>query len=644
MRFMFVCSLCLLASTTFAQAPVVYLVSFPNAAHHEAEITVTFKDISDDTLKVRMSRTSPGRYALHEFAKNVYNVLAVDGKGKDLTATKVDPHQWNITGHNRTVKVSYTIFGDRADGTYMGIDHTHAHMNIPATFMWARGMEDRQVEIQFEWSDSTWKVATQLKKGKNASTYTAPDLAYFIDSPVEISAFDLRTWEVTSGNKEQSIRLAIHHDGTEAEVDAYTQLVQAVVVEETAIFGELPTFDFGEYTFISDYLPYVNGDGMEHRNSTILASTGNLEENYIRLLGTVSHEFFHCWNVERIRPRSLEPFNLEAANMSSELWFAEGFTSYYDDLVLKRAHIISLDQYASGITRSLSVVHNAPGRKLRGPAGMSQFAPFVDAGVSIDQRNFSNTFISYYTYGAMTGLALDLTLRKRFPGVTLDEVMKEMWTQHGKSEIPYTNDDIERVLGEVTGDRAFAKTFFNQYIHQHDLVDYKDLLAQAGLLLREAYPGKAWLGSLSLSYAREKTRVTSPTLIGTPIYQSGVDRGDVIYQIDSEAILSEEDLDRIIENHAPGDTVTIKLISRGVDKTAQLIFRVHPGLEVVPFEHADREVTVDIEAFRRQWLETRVPGNGENLRRYCHTCKRAYPFAQEYCWYDGDPLQLTSKQ
>jgi predicted metalloprotease with PDZ domain len=222
--------------------------------------------------------------------------------------------------------------------------------------------------------------------------------------------------------------------------------------------------------------------------------------------------------------------------------------------------------------------------------------------------------------------------------------MKVMWTQHGKSEIPYTNDDIERVLGEVTGDRAFAKTFFNQYIHQHDLVDYKDLLAQAGLLLREAYPGKAWIGSLSLSYAPEKTRVTNPTLIGTPIYQSGVDRGDVIHQIDNEAILSEEDLDRIIENHAPGDTVTIKLISRGVDKTAQLIFRVHPGLEVVPFEHADREVTVDIEAFRRQWLETRVPGNGEDLRRYCHTCKRAYPFAQEYCRYDGDPLQLTSKQ
>lgn len=641
MRSIFLFAIWIFASTSYAQTPVKYEVSFDNAVHHEAEIIVTFTNVSFETLEVRMSRTSPGRYALHEFAKNVYNVRIEDGKGKSLPASKVNPHQWNVSGHNGTVEITYTIFGDRADGTYMGIDQTHAHLNVPATFMWARGMEDRPIEVTFSLTDPSWKVATQLQPGNKASTYLARDLAYFIDSPIEISAFDLRTWKAGSGNNTQTIRLAIHHEGTEAEVDAYTQLVQAVVREETAIYEELPTYDFGEYTFISDYLPHVNGDGMEHRNSTILSSTGNLKDNYIRLLGTVSHEFFHCWNVERIRPRSLEPFNLESANMSSELWFAEGFTSYYDDLVLKRANIISLDRYAKGITGGLNSVHNAPGRKLRGPSGMSLYAPFVDAGVAIDQRNFSNTFISYYTYGAVTGLALDLTLRDKFTGITLDDVMKAMWDQHGKMEKTFTNEDIERVLGEVTGDIKFAKSFFDRHIHQNHLVDYEDLLAQAGLLLQKSNPDKAWMGETTLSFNQNKAQIINGTLIGTPVYKTGLDRGDVIVTIDGQAIVSNSDLDQIIANHVPGDTTSVSFTSRGVDKTADLILAEHPGLEVVPFEHIGRSVTGEMLAFRRSWLGSKVPGNGDDLRRHCHTCNRAYPFAQEYCTYDGDPLQLT---
>ena len=633
--------LCLLTSPSFAQAPVTYLAAFPNAVHHEAEVTVTFREIPADTLAVRMSRTSPGRYALHEFAKNVYNLRAVNGKGKALAVTRVDPHEWAITGHDGTVKVTYTVFGDRADGTYLGVDHTHAHMNVPATFMWARGMAVRPVEVQFILPDSTWKVATQLMpRGK---TYTAPNLAYFIDSPIEISAFDLRTWEVATGDKKQTIRLAVHHSGTAAEVDAYAQLARAVVVEETAIFGELPAFDYGVYTFIADYLPHVNGDGMEHRNSTILSSTGNLKENYLGLLSTVSHEFFHGWNVERIRPRSLEPFNLEEANMSAELWFAEGVTSYYDDLVLKRAGIISLDRYARGITGSLNVVHNAPGREFYGPAGMSQLAPFVDAGVSIDQRNFPNTFISYYTYGAVTGLALDLTLRQKYPAITLDEVMKALWIQHGRTEKPYTNEDLQRVLGEVTGDSAFAKSFFDRYIHHHELADYGILLAQGGLLLRPANPGQSWIGELLLEGDTNKARVASATLIGTPVYEAGVDRGDVIHKMAGQPISSEADVTRLLKGHAPGDTIRIEFTSRGVDKTAALIIRAHPGLDVVPFEQAGQPVTEEIRAFRAKWLESRVPGNGADLRRHCPTCRRAFPFAQEYCAYDGDLLQLTAK-
>ncbi len=142
--------------------PVKYDISFENRAHHEALVTVTFSDLQPQPLELRMSRTSPGRYALHEFAKNVYDVRAVNGKGQQLQISRANPHQWNVAGHDGTVTVTYTIFGDRAGGTYMGVDNSHAHLNIPATFMWARGYHHRPVEIRFRIPDKKWTIATQL--------------------------------------------------------------------------------------------------------------------------------------------------------------------------------------------------------------------------------------------------------------------------------------------------------------------------------------------------------------------------------------------------------------------------------------------------------------------------------------------------
>jgi predicted metalloprotease with PDZ domain len=202
----------------------------------------------------------------------------------------------------------------------------------------------------------------------------------------------------------QTIRIAIHHQGTPAQLDVYERAVRGIVrQQQAAIFGELPRFDFGTYTFIADYLPWVNGDGMEHRNSTILTSTGSLRERALGVLGTVSHEFFHAWNVERIRPASLEPFDFEEANMSGELWFAEGFTSYYGPLTLRRAGSRRRAVRAAMGRGTINTVVNAPGRRYFSPVEMSMQAPFVDAATSVDPHNRANTFISYYTWGAGSG-------------------------------------------------------------------------------------------------------------------------------------------------------------------------------------------------------------------------------------------------
>ena len=441
----------LLSSLLLQQSPprpaVQYEIAFPNAAHHEARVSVTYTGLPARPLELRMSRSSPGRYALHEFARHVYDVAAFDAAGRPLSIHRPNEHQWNVSGHQGEVRVTYTVFGDRADGTYAAIDRTHAHLNMPATFMFARNTFDRAVRVRFTLPPgSQWKIATQLKATSEPNVFTAPNLQYFLDSPTELSNYALRTWTVPGGQRVDTIRLVVHHAGTDAEVDAYAEQIKKVVLIQRAVFGELPSFDFGTYTFIADYLPWAAGDGMEHRNSTILTSSGSLAQNAGGLLGTVSHEFFHAWNVERLRPRSLEPFDFERANMSRELWFAEGFTSYYGPLALHRAGITTLDDYARTIGSAVNTVLTAPGRHVFSPVEMSMQAPFVDAATSIDPHNRANTFISYYTYGAAIALGLDLRLRTE-KGSSLDEFMRALWARYGRSETPYTLDNWTAVQG-----------------------------------------------------------------------------------------------------------------------------------------------------------------------------------------------------
>ena len=587
---------------TWAQAPVEYVVSFDNAVHHEARISVTWRDIGDKPLQMRMSRSSPGRYAIHEFAKNVYAVSVVDGRGNPLRFTRPSPYQWDVAGHDGTVTVTYTLYADRAGGTYSGIDLTHAHLNIPATFMWARGFDDMPVAITFRPKDENWKVATQLVPTDDPYVFTAPNLQYFMDSPTELSDFAERSWQVESNGKLQTIRLIVHHDGIDEDVDIFLEKAKKVVAAQIEVFGELPDFDYGTYTFIADYLPYVSGDGMEHRNSTILAHTKSLNQADFSQLGTLSHEFMHAWNAERIRPHRLEPFNFEQANMSLNLWFMEGFTSYYGPLTIRRAGEMSIDEYAEEIAWPINTVSFSPGRSFASSQGMSIQAPFVDAATSIDPTNFSNTFISYYTYGAAIGLALDLALREKFKDVTLDTFMQRVWQVHGRTEAPYTTDDLRDALAYVTGDEAFAADFFASYITGQELPDYASLLANAGLLLRKANPGAASVGPVSLQFEGTAAMIENNTIIGSPLYAAGLDRGDQILAIDRLKIESPKQWDHAMGRYEPGDTATIRYIQRGIERTAELTFDEDNELEVVPYESADMKTSRAQLAFRRKWL------------------------------------------
>ena len=322
-----------------------------------------------------------------------------------------------------------------------------------------------------------------------------PNLQYLMDSPSEFSGGALRTFTVSDGPRTPVFRLAIHEEGDDAELDSYARDVEKIVREERGVYGEFAPYDGGTYTFIADYLPWASGDGMEHRNSTIMTSTASIRGNRAALLDTVSHEFFHSWNVERIRPKSLEPFNFDDANMSGELWLAEGFTNYYGPLVLERSGLMPLPEYAATIGAAIDTVTLSPGREVHTAEEMSQMAPFVDAAAAIDRTDFDNTFISYYTWGESIALGLDLTLRERSDGrITLDDFMRAMWQKFGKPgghaagyvDHPYTIADAKEVLAAVAGDTAFADDFFAHFIQGHEIVNYARLLSDAGFVLRAA--------------------------------------------------------------------------------------------------------------------------------------------------------------
>ena len=598
------------ASAAFAQAPVTYTVSVPEPEHHWLQVEATFPAGGDGPLVVSMSRSSPGRYAVHEFSKNIFEFTAYDGAGKELPFAKPAVNQWRIAQHDGTVRVVYKIYGDRIDGTYLGVDPTHAHMNMPATLIWAEGLEMRPVRVAFVApAGRDWRVSTQLYSTADPLVFTAPNFHYLMDSPTEFSAHVLKTFSAQGPDgRAQTIRAAIHHAGTDADVATYMSAVEKIVRIQALIFGELPEFEPGHYTFLADYLPWSAGDGMEHRNSTVVS--GRALTNGI---GTASHEFFHAWNVERIRPADLEPFDFTDADVSSALWMAEGFTQYYGQVTLARAGITPFAQAATGMGGIADAIVNGSGRGVRSAVEMSRHAPFVDAAASIDVNDFGRSFISYYTYGAGIALGLDLTLRQRTGGkVTLDDYMRRLWTKYGRQTgkapgfvaRPYTIADLRITLGEVADDEPFAADFFARYIEGRDAIDYAPLFAQAGLLLRPRAPGTGWIGDVQTEMEGDGLTVKGLVPFNTPLYDARIDQGDVIVAVDGAKPVRP--LGELVRTVKPGVTMKLTVRSRDGEETVRdVVVKADPDLAIVPIESEGGTPTAAQQAFRQAWLGVR---------------------------------------
>lgn len=584
----------LFSSNSHAQISSKYTISFENAVHHEATIQAVFSNLKATEVEFTMARASPGRYALHEFVKNVYNVNVTDSKGKPLKATRPNPYSWLVQGHDGTIIVSYTLFANHGDGTYAQVDETHAHLNMPATFLYVPELAQQEMEVTFKVrEDLNWKIATQLKHQQN-TTYYAQDLQYFLDSPVEIADFRERSFEVNG----QTISLVLHDDAaTDENLDTYFERVRKVVLEQMQVFGALPTFDYGTYKFLACYMPNATGDGMEHRNSTSIPSSrslahGGIEQN----IGTVAHEFFHCWNVERLRPKSLEPFDFSRANMSGELWFAEGFTSYYDDLSLVRSGIISQEMYIQGLEGTFNYVWTSPGRQFFNPIEMSYQAPFVDAAKSVDETNRENTFISYYSYGSMLGLALDLSLREK--NLNLDDFMASVWNTYGKKELPYTLDNLHQSLNAFAG-KEFGDHFFNNYIYKSGMPDYERLLKQVGVTVETK-------SEIDFGAFVRSQKIMSNPRIGSASYEAGFQKNDKIIKIGTLDFDGNVSINSLLKTFKIGEEIPIIYERFGAFRNAILTNATGASYTLGLIDANSKAATKSLLKNRASWLESKL--------------------------------------
>jgi predicted metalloprotease with PDZ domain len=336
-------------------------------------------------------------------------------------------------------------------------------------------------------------------------------------------------------------------------------------------------------------------------------------------LGSIAHEFFHNWNIERIRPTGIEPFDFTRENVTCCLWLGEGFTQYYAGLLRARAGLGG----AAPVAVAAAVI-NAPGRAARSAVQMSEYAPFADGAVSADTTDADRTFFLYYTYGSGIALALDLSLREMSGGKqSLDDYMKLLWAQHGKPNgpapglvaKPYDLKDLRNHLATLTGNRKFADDFFDKYVEGSDAPDYAHLLGIAGYSLVMAPAGRGWLGTVPVSETANGLGVglgraffpggpprPSPVPFNTPLYDAGIDSGDTIKTIDGQPATSSAWA--AIANKKPGDQVTLTGMRRGGEMfTKAITLKQDPtALQVGSMQ----TLSVAQKAFRDAWLSSKV--------------------------------------
>jgi predicted metalloprotease with PDZ domain len=530
---------------------IFYELSFEKPNNHYCEVSITVKNVNTGTITFSMPVWTPGSYLVREFAKNVQEVSAKSTIGKELPIEKINKNSWSVetNGENGLI-FSYRVYCNEVSVRTSHITEDHAFISGSGVFMFVRGMEDKKCVLKIDLPRQWSKVSTGLDR-EGSNLYSARDYTVFIDSPVEIGNQETFQFKVKGIDHEIAVRGKGNFNKDTLQKD-----FKKIVEEQVKFFGgDIP---YSHFTFIIILTEKARG-GLEHLNSFVAMSPRwlfNDEKEYNRFLGLISHEFFHTWNVKRIRPATLGPFDYDSENYTRSLWVAEGFTSFYDNLFLRRAGIINDKQYYEMLLNEINDVLPFAGYKYQSLEESS-----FDTWIKFYRRteNFYNSEISYYTKGALIAIMLNLEIIKITKGKkSLDDVMNALWREYKNDNTKgFTDEDVKKIAEEIAG--INLSEFWDKYIKGTDELPLKKYLSYAGLeLINEIKDSDA---SLGIVIRDDNGRATiSRVYRGGSGFESGLNVNDEIIAIDGVRV-GKDDIEKRLKDYSTGGKIKL-LINR----------------------------------------------------------------------------------
>lgn len=473
-----------------APAPVAqihYTVAMPDPASHLYTVTIDVDGVKGSVLKLQMPVWSPGRYARMDFAKNVQEFSVTDGNGKALKWDRENGSLWRVyPGAAHRVVAHYRVFGDDLSGTFSVLDTLHANWNGASLFMYVEGRKPSPVTLHVDAPDG-WHIINGDAQKLDQTDYSFENYDRLIDTPTEVAP-GFMVDSFTVGNR--LYRTVVHHNGptTPEERARFVASIRRIVEAHNRVIEPPP---LRMYTFLF-HIGFPGGDGMEHLYSTQIIDRKPWVDTASVLAGveTAAHEYFHVWNVKRIRPFALGPFDYTREQYQPSLWVAEGWTQYYGEMATSRAKLGSTEDTYAMMAGIVQANLTAPGRK-EVSARMASFeAPFFDGAPRAQKTNASQTFFTYYFKGAGIALALDLMIRDQSNNVrSLDDALRALkklsWDQPNASYYlqgrGYTEADVEHAVSQVMGKDMHP--WFERYVGGKEDIDFDGVLALAGLKL-----------------------------------------------------------------------------------------------------------------------------------------------------------------
>ena len=589
-------------------------MSRPNSHLFEVAIEVELPDaLKDKAIDFQMPKWSPGRYAVFDFAKNVQEFHAAAGTCPpnalcDLAmrpVTRVDDQTWRVSPlRSSSLTITYKVFGNDLSGTFSQLDSRHGNFNGGSIFMYVVNHKPDPVKLVIN-PPAGWRVVNGRTERAGQREWEFPNWDILIDTPTEIGP-DWTQDDFEVGGKKYHV--VVHSMGPDGGKRAnLVQQIQKIVKAETAMWGA-PEFD--EYTFLMHFAADDrSGDGMEHLTSTQIIEQGALADAGVLddTLGTVSHEFFHVWNVKRLRPIELGPWDFTRPANTRGLWVAEGFTNYYGHLMLRRAGIWDEAHLLNRESQTISGIENAPGSRLMSAEESSLSAPFIDDAPHAQLTNLQNTSISYYPKGELVGMVLDLLVRGRTEGkASLDDIMRTMYEEfylkspnnsyylRGRG---YRIDDVERVASQVAG--FDLSDFFKRYVRSAEVLPYEEALAYVGLRLVKSPMRNPYDAGLSTESDEEAGMRIVNVRNNSPAEDAGLQVGDEIIELAGRKP-AREGLGAALARYKPGDAVPIT-VKRDRNKIKTKIVMGQPDRFDYKIEPKP-DATAEQKALRAAWL------------------------------------------